>query len=98
MNTLLKQKFDHVRQRIDELRNVLQENREDVMQQHAEKEDLLQEKWRDRKHVTPLNRIAEDYDVLDEQNQAYAGERKEIRERLARVLQFTKALQKTYRP
>ena len=98
MNPLLKKKFEHIQGQMAELEGVLEENLEDVKQQHLEKEDLLQEKWRERKRVTTLDRIAKDYDTLDDQNKAYDQERKEIKERLARILRFTKALHNAYRP
>ena len=66
MNPLLKKKLEQVQQQVGELRGVLEENREDVIQQHREKEDLLQAKWSERKRVTTLDRIAKDYDALDE--------------------------------
>jgi len=81
-----------------ELEEVLEENRADVIQQHLEKEQLLQDKWKERKRVTTLTRIEKDYNVLDDQNKAYDEERKEIKQRLARVLKFTKALHNTYKP
>ncbi len=98
MNPLLKKKLEHIQRQVDDLQGVLEENREDVTQQHKEKEDLLQEKWSERKRMTTLDRIAKDYDVLDEQNRAYEGERKEIKERLRRVIRFTKALHNAYKP
>ncbi len=98
MNPLLKRKLEQVQKQVDELQGVLEENREDVIQQHKEKEDLLQQKWSERKRVTTLDRIAKDYDGLDEQNKAYERERKEIKERLGRVIRFTKALHNAYKP
>lgn len=98
MNPLLKKKLEHVRQQVNDLQGVLEENREDVIQQHKEKEDLLQAKWSERKRVTTLDRIAKDYDALDEQNKTYESERKEIKERLGRVIRFTKALHNAYKP
>ena len=98
MNPLLEKRFAHTRSQIEALRAVLEANRADVVQQHAEKEDLLQQQWRERKRLTTLNRIAEDYDGLDEQNRAYAQERKAIHERLSQVLKLTKALHSAHRP
>ena len=98
MNPLLKKKFEHIQGQVDELKGVLQAMREDVLQQHQEKEDLLQEKWSERKRVTTLDRIAKDYEVLQEQNNVYAQERKEIKERLARVIRFTKSLHNASTP
>lgn len=98
MNPLLKKKFEHLQRQISELEGVLQANQADVKQQHTEKEDLLQEKWRERKRLTTLNRIAEDYDALDDRNRRYEQERTQIKERLANVLRFTKALHNARRP
>ena len=98
MNPLLKKKLEQVQKQVGELQGVLEESREDVIQQHKEKEDLLQAKWGDLKRVTTLDRIAKDYDALDEQNRAYERERKQIKERLGRVIRFTKALHNAYKP
>ncbi len=98
MNPLIKKKLEHIQEQVGALQGVLQVNREDVLLQHQEKEDLLQEKWSDRKRVTTLDRIAKDYKVLQEQNTVYAQERKEIKERLARVIRFTKSLHNASRP
>ncbi len=98
MNPLLKKKLEHIQRQVDELQGVLQVNHEDVLRQHQEKEDLLQERWSERKRVTTLDRIAKDYDVLEEQNSVYAQERKEIKERLTRVIRFTKSLHNASKP
>lgn len=98
MNPLLKKRLARIQGQMAELEEVLEENREDVQQQHLEKEKLLQAKWEGLKRVTTLDRIARDYDALDDQNKVYDRERKEIKERLARVLRFTKALHNAYRP
>ncbi len=98
MNPLLKKKLEHIQEQVDELQGVLKAKHEDVLQQHQEKEDLLQEKWRERKRVTMLDRVANDYDALEEQNSVYARERKEIKERLARVMRFTKSLHNASKP
>lgn len=98
MNPLLKKKLEHIQGQVDELQGVLEAKHEDVLQQHQEKEDLLQERWSERKRVTTLARIAKDYDVLQGQNEAYAKERKEIKERLARVMRFTKSLHNASKP
>ncbi len=97
MNPLLEKKLEQIRGDLGSLREVLEDNRADVVLQHTEKEDMLQDQWRQRKRLTTLNRIAEDYDRLDEQNQTYARERKALRERLRQVLKLTKALHSAQR-
>lgn len=92
MNPILQKQFDTLESQIQELRNVLERNTDELQKQHGEKSDLLQEQWRQRKQLTTLNRIADDFDDVDEENQRYRDERKEIRDDLAKILQFTKAL------
>lgn len=96
MNPLLRRKFDHLESQLAALAEVLEANRADVVQQHEEKENLLQEQWRQRKHMTTLSHIAGDYDALDEQNKRYAQERQAMRERLEELLKVAKALRAEY--
>ena len=92
MNPLLKAQFDAIVQQLDTLETVLEANREDVNRQHEEKEDLLQEKWRQRKHLTTLDRIAKEYDELTAETARYREERGEIRQQLADIVNLSKAL------
>lgn len=92
MNPLLKSQFDKIQEQVLELRKVLENNETELKQQHGEKEDLLQEKWRDRKELTTLNRIATDFDSVEEENERYREERKEIRDDLSKIMNLTKAL------
>lgn len=96
MNPLLRQKFEHVERQLAALAEVLEQNRQDVLQQHQEKEDLLQEQWRQRKRMTTLTHIATDYDELQAQNDAYARERVTLREDLESLLKVAKALRGEY--
>jgi len=92
MNPLLASKYVQLQEQIAELRAILEANREDVRQQHAEKEELLQEQWRQRKRLTTLNRIAEDYDTVEAENNRYRDERLELRASLKTIISSTKAL------
>ena len=92
MNPILQKQFDTLDNQIHELREVLERNTSELQKQHGEKSDLLQEQWRQRKQLTTLNRIADDFDDVDEENQRYREERKEIREDLSKIMQLTKAL------
>jgi hypothetical protein len=92
MNPILKKQFDTLDNQIHELRELLERNTSELKKQHGEKSDLLQEQWRQRKQLTTLNHIADDFDDVDEENQRYREERKEIRKDLSKIMQLTKAL------
>jgi cell shape-determining protein MreC len=92
MNPMLASKYAQLQEQVAELRGILEASRDDVRQQHAEKEELLQEKWVQRKRLTTLNRIAEDYDTVEAENTRYRGERLELRASLKTIISSTKAL------
>ncbi|PCJ52628.1 MAG: hypothetical protein COA73_16130 [Candidatus Hydrogenedentota bacterium] len=92
MNPMLDSKYTQLRQQLTDLKEVMQANREDVLQQHAEKENLLQEKWEQRKHLTTLKRISEDYDKVLSENNRYSNDRQELRDSLKMIISSTKAL------
>ena len=92
MNPILQKQFETLERQVQQLRDVLEKNAEELQKQHGEKEDLLQEKWRQRKELTTLNRIATDYDDVEGENEQYREERKEIREDLSKIMHLTKAL------
>ena len=92
MNPLLKAQFDAIVEQLDTLESVLENNRQEVNKQHEEKEELLQEKWRQRKHVTTLDRIAKEYDEVEAENSQYREERTEIRKQLTDIVNLSKAL------
>ena len=92
MNPILEAQIKTLTEQLDALQTILEANREDVKKQHAEKEGLLQEKWEQRKEVTTLNRIADDFDAVDEENEQYRKERGEMRTHLNEIVQMTKAL------
>ena len=92
MNPILQKQFDTLEAQISELREVLEANTLELQKQHVEKSDLLQEQWRQRKQLTTLNRIADDFDGVDEKNQRYREERKEIRDDLSKIMNLAKAL------
>lgn len=98
MNPILKNQFDSVRKQLYSLKTVLQENQDELTAQHTEKEELLQEKWRNRKHLTTLERIEGDYDEVEAENERYRKERTEIRDDLNQIVSLTKALHRIQKP
>jgi cell shape-determining protein MreC len=98
MNPILDTQFDTVRNQLKELKTVLVKNQEEVQKQHKQKEDLLQEKWRNRKHLTTLERIEDEYDSVEDENTRYREERAVIRESLNTIVQLSKALHRIQKP
>ncbi|MFP6583303.1 MAG: hypothetical protein VCD00_12220 [Candidatus Hydrogenedentota bacterium] len=92
MNPILQAQLNTLTDQLDTLQSVLETNREDVNKQHEEKEAMLKKEWEQRKEVTTLNRIADDYDEVDETNKQYKQEREEIRQKLNEIVLLTKAL------
>lgn len=92
MNPILQAQLNTLTDQLDTLASVLETNRDDVNKQHEEKEAMLKKEWEQRKEVTTLNRIADDYDDVDEQNKQYKQEREEIRQKLNEIVHLTKAL------
>ena len=92
MNPILQTQLNTLTEQLDTLESVLVANRQDVNKQHEEKEAMLQKEWEQRKEVTTLNRIADDFDEVDEQNDQYRKEREEIRKKLNEIVHLTKAL------
>jgi len=92
MNPLIKKRIDHLNAAVDRIEETLEQNRQEVLKQHEEKEELLQEQWRQRKRMTTLNHIAEEYDALEAESRRYAEERRDIRLALTGLLSQTRAL------
>lgn len=97
MDPMVQAKIEQIEAQLTGLRETLEKNRTELAKQHGEKEELLQEKWRDRKKMTTLNRMSKEYDELESENRKYAVERKELRERLTGLLRMTKALRGSMR-
>ena len=98
MNPLIQSQLEHIRDQIDQLSAVLAANDTELRKQHGEKADLLQEQWTQRKEVTTLNRIAQEYDELEAENEGFRAERTSIREHLGRIMAHTKSLHKAQKP
>ena len=98
MNPILQKQFETVKNQLASLQSILEDNAEEVAKQHSEKEELLQEKWRQRKRVTTLERIEDDYDAVEDENNKYRAERLEIRDSLTQIVQLSKALHRMQKP
>lgn len=98
MNPLVQTRLEHIQDQLEQLREVLADNDSELRKQHGEKADLLQEQWSQRKEVTTLNRIAQEYDDLEAENEQLRTERSTIREHLGRILTHTKSLHKAHKP
>ena len=98
MHPLLANKIQQVESQLADLRETLETNREELAKQHGEKEDLLQEQWRQRKRMTTLDRLSRDYDGLEAENKRFQTERKRLRDGLQTILRLTKSLRNTNTP
>lgn len=92
MNPLIKKRVEQLNASVEALAETLERNRAEVLKQHEEKEELLQEQWRQRKRMTALDHVAQEYDALEAENRRYAEERKEMRTALTGLLSKTRAL------
>ena len=97
MNPLLLKRLETLEKQISRIEASVQAKTIDVQKQHEEKARLLEEQWGQRKRMNTLNRIAEDYDELDKEVEAYREERGEIRRTLEQILTRTRALRAEYR-
>jgi chromosome segregation ATPase len=98
MHPLLAKKIEQLDAQITELRGTLEANRDELAKQHKEKEDLLQKQWRERKHVTTLERVSKDFDALEAENKRYHAQRKRLRDGLRDILRLTRALRNANAP
>jgi hypothetical protein len=98
MHPLLEAKIEQLDRQLDALHETFKASREELAKQHKEKEELLQEQWRQRKHMATLDRLAKDYDALEAENKRFQSERKRIRDGLRAILKLTKSLRNGQRP
>lgn len=97
MNPMVRKQFDQIATLLEDVRTLLADQTDAIDRQHEDKDDLLQEQWGYRKEIATLKRLAEDYDVLDVENQTLLGDRDKLRAHLARILTYAKALSETDR-
>jgi len=97
MDPMVQSKIEQIDQQLAGLRETLEKNRAELALQHQEKEEMLQEQWRGRKKLTALERVSKEYDALQDDNRKYAAERKQLRDRIAKLLTLTKSLRNAYK-
>lgn len=98
MNSILQKRFDTVSDQLKELETVLKNNQKELQKQHEEKTELHQDKLRDLKKLTTLDRIEHDYEEVEDENIRYREERTEIRESLNTIVHLSKALHRMQKP
>lgn len=98
MHPLLEAKIQQLDRQLDALHETLKVRREELAKQHKEKEDLLQEQWRQRKRMATLDRLSKDYDALEAENKRFQSERKRLRDGLRAILKLTKSLRNAQTP
>ena len=85
MNPIIEKKFQTIESKIHSLQRLFDDSQTELETQHGEKEDLLQEKWRNRRKLTTLERISNEYDSLEKENFELIEERKQLMEKLHAV-------------
>jgi small-conductance mechanosensitive channel len=93
MNPIIKKKIQTIESKIHSLEQLFADNQADLETQHEEKEDLLQEKWQNRRKLTTLERISTEYDSLEKENVDLLEERKKLRDYLTTILTNISTLQ-----
>ena len=96
MNPLIQKQFQDIEDSIDGIRYAFARLQKDAQHQQDQRDKLLQELWSKRKELASLNRLAEDYDSVEAKAQQYEAQKRELRERLRRVLDSLKALRSEF--
>lgn len=96
MNPLLQKRIETLSRQIDAIETRITAMAERETTLLAEKEEIRTEQWRNKKELTTLNRIAEDYDEIAARAEAYEKERAVLRASLTEILTRTRALRTEY--
>jgi lipopolysaccharide biosynthesis regulator YciM len=93
MNPLIEQQLKQIRALVEDLGGLLRETQQQLEEKQKAYLKLTQEYWSRGSKIAVLDRNEEEYQVLLEENDRFKKQKKELRERLERVLSCTKALQ-----
>lgn len=93
MNQLVEQQIKQIRASVEELREILRETRLELREKNAAYVKLTQQYWSRTSKIAVLGRNEADYQALADENDRWRENEKALRERLERVLGYTKALQ-----
>ena len=92
MNPLILRQLEDIRSAVAELGDVLKDTRASSDKIAGERDAIRRDNWTQSKELATLRRRTRDFADIEEENQEFQGQRRELRERLHRVLDYTKAL------
>jgi predicted nuclease with TOPRIM domain len=97
VNELVRAQLRKIADQVEDLNDLLAGSREDLAHQQADHERLLKEFWSRQKELSVLKEGWEDYTRLQRENEAFRRMRDELRERMNRMLGWTRALTDEFR-
>lgn len=97
MNPLIQSRINALKNCAVDIASAFAAAARELEKQHAEKEALLQEQWRQRKTITTLNRLSVDFDALEAENEILRKQREALRASFESVLRHAKALGNLYK-
>jgi chromosome segregation ATPase len=92
MNPLIQRQVEDIRSAVVELGEILRDARARTDKIADERDAIRRDNWSQSKELATLRRRTRDFAAIEEENQKFQGQRQELRERLSRVLDYTKAL------
>ncbi len=98
MNPLIKQQLKRVNDLVEDLRDTLNETRGDLKEKQDAYVGLTKEYWERGSKIAVLDQNDTEFDALQEENGRLKDQQRACRERLEKVLTFTKALSAEFRP
>jgi chromosome segregation ATPase len=92
MNPLIQRQLGDIRSAVAELGEILKDSRVRTDKIADERDVIRRDNWTQSKELATLRRRTKDFSDIEEENQKFQGQRQELRDRLNRVLDYTKAL------
>lgn len=95
---LFEAQVDRIQRLLKALDERFTEFETELADQHASKEELLQEQWRNRREMTTLRHMKNEYDRLAESEKAHEEREAELEAHLADLQRLIKAFRGAVRP
>ena len=97
MNKLVSAQLKQIENAAEQLHNALQSASQQIKTHEEAHERLLQQYWNSGKEMAVLGETAKGYEALQQQNDILRQAQLELKERLGRVLAYSKALISEFR-
>jgi len=92
MNPLIQRQLADIRSTVIELGEMLRDARARADKIADERDTIRRDNWAQSKELATLRRRTRDFAAIEEENLRFHDQRQELRERVNRVLDYTKAL------